>query len=69
MAESTRPRLITRTSRALVYSIVMLMLLGSILGARYAMSIREKLMFVALNQDDLEQSAVQYGVPLQVVTK
>ena len=69
VVESTRPHLITRTSGALVYSIVMLMLLGSILGARYALNIREKLMFVALNQDDLEQSAVQYGLPLQVVTK
>ena len=67
--DSTRPRLLTRTSGALVYSIVILMLLGSIIGARYALGIREKMMFSILNEVSVEGSTVHYGLPLQVITK
>jgi hypothetical protein len=65
----SKPHLITRTSGSLVYSIVILMLLGSIIGARYALDIREKMMFSILNEVSMDRSQVQYGVPLQVITK
>ena len=67
--DPNRPRLITRTSGALVYSIVILMVLGSIIGARYALEIRERMMFSMLANDATDNGSVQYGQPLRIITK
>ena len=67
--ESTKPRLLTHTSGALVYSILILMLLGFIVGARYALNMRERLMYAILSESDGQDASVQYGLPLRITTK
>lgn len=67
--ESTKPRLLTRTSGALVYSIFMLMILGFIVGARYALGIRERLMYTILNEHEGHHTSFGHAVPLRITTK